>query len=199
MGDDAVGELLVGVGRAPFEAGRFEALVARHRQVEALRLRIGAALDLADAAPRGARRKAVLLGARNLARVAADARVHAEPEPVLLTGVERQQLRAVLADPGLLRRGRGLRRLLHGDHALWFGSGRGRLDVRRRRLGRGLGDVDLPPARALCEVANRSEPPRPHVVIGTEQIVRADRDEADLLIDVWSRDARSVAQREGLA
>jgi hypothetical protein len=27
----------------------------------------------------------------------------------------------------------------------------------------------------------------------------AHHDEADLLIDVWSRDARSVAQREGLA
>ena len=92
VGDDPVGELLVGVGRAALEAGRLEAVVARHRQVEAAGDRVVAALDLTDPPPRRARRQAVLLGAGDLARVAADAGVHGEREAVLLAGVERQQL-----------------------------------------------------------------------------------------------------------
>jgi hypothetical protein len=52
--DDTVGQLLVGIGGTALQAGRLEALVARHRQVEPLRLRIRATLDLPDAPPRRA-------------------------------------------------------------------------------------------------------------------------------------------------
>src|SRR5207247_1863187 len=69
-----------------------------HRQVKALRLRVVAALDLAHPAPRGTRRETVLLRARDLTRVTPDTRVHREPEPVLLTRIEREQLRTTFVD-----------------------------------------------------------------------------------------------------
>ncbi len=58
-------------------------------------------LDLADPPPHRPCGKAVLLGARHLAGVAADARVHREPEAVLLTGVEGEELGPLEAErPG---------------------------------------------------------------------------------------------------
>ena len=110
VGDDAVVQLDVGVRRAALEAGRLEAVVARHRQVEAAGVRVVAALDLTDTPPRRAGRQPVLLGARHLAGVAADAGVHGEAEAVLLAGVERQQLGPAVGDDGVVRRP-GARRL----------------------------------------------------------------------------------------
>ena len=85
------------VGQPSRHSG-LEAVVARHRQVEALGVRVRAALDLADAPPRRARRQPVLLGARDLARVAADARIHRERR----TGIARP--RRAAAAPAPVRR-----------------------------------------------------------------------------------------------
>jgi hypothetical protein len=89
--DDAGVELLVRARRAALQARRLEAVVAGHREVEPPGHRVLAALDLTDPPPHGRRRQPVLLGAGDLARVAADARSHVEPEPVLLAGIQRQE------------------------------------------------------------------------------------------------------------
>ena len=104
VGDDAVVELLVGVGRAALRhAGSRQWLHDIDRWKRRV-VRVLAALDLADPPPHRAGRQAVLLGAGHLAGVAADARVHVEAEPVLLAGVERQQLGSAVGDDGVVRR-----------------------------------------------------------------------------------------------
>src|SRR5260370_11759707 len=74
--------LRVGLHRAADEAGRLQAMVAAHGYVPALRLRIDAAFDLADAAPIELRGVAVLLVARHHAAFATDALRHIEVEAI---------------------------------------------------------------------------------------------------------------------
>ena len=72
--DDAgEGVLRVGVDRTAAQARRVDAVIAAHREVERARVRIPAALDLADAPPVDRRGVAVLLVARDDAALAADA------------------------------------------------------------------------------------------------------------------------------
>ncbi len=99
MGDDTVGELDVGLGGAADQAGRLEAVVARHRQVEAARVGEFPTFDLAHPPPGRPGRQAVLLRAGGLAGMAADAGLHREGEAVLLTGFERKKCRPGGSEP----------------------------------------------------------------------------------------------------
>ena len=78
----------VGIDGAAFDAVGVEAVVAAHGEIVAMRVGVGAAFDLADAAPANVGGVAVLLVAGDLAGAAADALGHVEVEAVLLAGFE---------------------------------------------------------------------------------------------------------------
>ena len=115
MAHDAGQRILrVGIDRAALEAGRLEAVVAAHRQVDSAACGIPAAFDLADAPPVDRRGIAVLLVAGDDAALAADALPHVEVEAVLLAGSgARSGMRACRASEPCARRagdtGRALR------------------------------------------------------------------------------------------
>ena len=70
---DARAQILgVRLGRAAGHARRIEAVIAPHRQMHPQRVGKGASLDLSDPPPRHVSRVVVLLGAGNLAALAAD-------------------------------------------------------------------------------------------------------------------------------
>jgi hypothetical protein len=79
------GPFRVGFDGATDEAGRLDAVVAAHREVMPLGVRIVAAFDFADATPVEVRGVAVLFIAGDDAALAADALRHIEVEAVLFT------------------------------------------------------------------------------------------------------------------
>ena len=86
--DTGHGILGVGIDGATLEAVGIEAMVAAHGKIVALGIGIGAALDLANAAPANLCGISILLVAGNLAGAAADALGHVEVEAVLLSWLE---------------------------------------------------------------------------------------------------------------
>ena len=87
--DSGDGVFGIGIDRAALDAVGAEAMVAAHREIEALGVRVGAAFDLADAPPADVGGRVVLLVAGDLAGAAADALGHVEVEAVLFAGFER--------------------------------------------------------------------------------------------------------------
>ncbi len=83
----------IGARRATLEADRVVAVVARHRDIDARVVGVGAALDVADRAKAQMWRQVVLLAAGGFAGMAADAVVRGEVERVLVRAVR------VVADP----------------------------------------------------------------------------------------------------
>ncbi len=107
--DAGDGVFRVGVDRAALEAVGVEAVVAAHGEIVALRVGIGAAFDLADAAPDDVGGVAVLLVAGDLAGAAADALGHVEVEAILFAFFERAR-----GDEARRERGDDLRRASNG-------------------------------------------------------------------------------------
>src|SRR5260370_37144251 len=97
--------LRISLHRAADEARRLETMIAAHGNVPALRVRINAAFDLADASPIEFRWVAILLVARHHAAFATDALRHIEVEAILLafsnlpSGHERRHLWRRTRDP----------------------------------------------------------------------------------------------------
>ena len=88
--DDAGdGIFRVGIDGAALDAVCAETVVAAHGEVEAVGVGLGAAFDLADAAPAKIGWSVVLLVAGDLAGAAADALGHVEVEAVLFARFER--------------------------------------------------------------------------------------------------------------
>ncbi len=86
--------------RAADQARGLHAVIAAHREIVALRVRVVPAFDFADAPPVDARGIAVLLVARHHAALAADALRHIEVKAILLTG---SGLRAGMSWSGVVR------------------------------------------------------------------------------------------------
>jgi hypothetical protein len=84
--DAGVGILCICFDGATDQAGGLQAMVATHRQVIALRIRIVSAFDFADSPPVDVGWVAVLLVAGDHAALASDALRHVEVEAVLFTG-----------------------------------------------------------------------------------------------------------------
>ncbi len=78
--------LRVGVHRAARHARRLEAVIAAHREIVPLGVRVNSALDLAYASPEDVCRIAILLIAGDHTALAADALRHVEVEAILLAG-----------------------------------------------------------------------------------------------------------------
>jgi hypothetical protein len=82
---------LEGIDRATAHTGRLDAVIAAHREIRAMGLRVKAALDLADAPPVDGGGVGVLLVAGDDTALAADALAHIEVKSILLAAPRRTQ------------------------------------------------------------------------------------------------------------